>query len=249
MAIRRGSALSLPPASAPSTLLSPYPESPNATPEPPVKPAGPARFSERCRHVLKSGWSRGGWTKWAAAFPLALLAAGAGVVLAGHAGLPGMSRTILTRLMMVEFLAIHSGAFLGFFFFWRPSDRKNTVAKWVIFCVILGLYCAAAFNVGRDLFVMFVIGSGLPYLGMMLARDRASLRQMWARWTWSFLAFMAASGPTGTPGSVNQWTDRQSVVWACLIYFTLLALAELSGIYYTREPDWRQLIGESDPAD
>lgn len=50
----------------------------------------------------------------------------------------------LTLIMQVEFLVIHSMAFLGLIALWRPEDAKAKLTRAIAFWGLFGLYLAAA---------------------------------------------------------------------------------------------------------
>lgn len=194
---------------------------------------GAAKLAGDLARLSAAGLRGGGFTYLLAAVALLWVAASAALVLAGRDALPGLSRTTLTQLMMVEFLAIHSGGFLGFVLFWQPVGTWNVVAKWGVFLLLMSGYTAIAWSRGSEFLALFLVGCVIPYVGMMFnLRDRSRRVELGIRWGMGFAIFIVATGPTGTPGLVNHWVDHRTVVWAALIYFVLLALEEVCWFLY-----------------
>lgn len=159
------------------------------------------------------------------------------VLAGGGKPLFGAGARELTLLMQVEFLVLHSMAFLGWVALWRPADGKARQTRAVVFWVLFALYCAAALSQGWRYFLLFFGLTFVTYLGLFLSWGSQSAQlQLGARWLGGFLVFILANGLFGTPEDVGAWSGSRSVVRAGALYFLGLAALEISGLYLRAIP-------------
>lgn len=144
----------------------------------------------------------------------------------------GADAKALTLLMQVEFLVIHSMAFLGLVALWRPQDEKARKTRAIVFWGLFGLYSLASLNQGWRFFAVFFGLTFVTYLGLFLNwRSESAKLQLGARWAVGFVAFLVANGIFGTPKNVGEWAGLAPVVRAGALYFLALGAVELSGLY------------------
>ena len=143
----------------------------------------------------------------------------------------------LTLLMQVEFLVIHSTAFLGFVGLWRPENAAGRKTRAVAFWGLFGLYCLMAGSQGSKYLLVFFGLTFVTYLGFFMSWGARSARQqLVARWTLGFVLFLVAGGFFGAPQNVGHWGGRDSVLKAGALYFLALAALEFSGLYLRTIP-------------
>lgn len=188
--------------------------------------------------LMRAGQERGGWKCLAAGLPAVAMAAASLSALRGHEW-SFLNRTVLTRTMMAEFLVVHSIAFLGLLVFWKTRTRKQVAVKWTCFAMLIAVYSLMALASGLDMFLMFFLGAGVSYFGVILnLTPQEQKKQLVARWIFCMCAYLLSIGCTETPEAVETWTDNRSVVASSLMYCVLLALAEFSGMYYLKVADF-----------
>lgn len=143
----------------------------------------------------------------------------------------------LTLLVQVEFLVIHSTAFLGFLGLWQPENAAGRKTRAVAFWGLFGLYCLMAAAQGLKYLIVFFGLTFVTYLGFFMSwGSRSATQQLVARWAIGFAVFILAVGVFGTPKNVTEWTGRASVLKAGALYFLALAALEFSGLYLRTIP-------------
>jgi len=140
-------------------------------------------------------------------------------------------------LMAIQFLVIHSSAFIFTLPFW---DIKES-AKPVAFKVLLGLYTLLAFSI--DGFFGIAQFAGLTYAtyyGYVLGKDGETGRvPLLLRWLVSFIVFLLAIGITDAPSDVDSWAGSRRLALTGALFFGAAGLMELSGFY---GEGWRRLL-------
>ncbi len=138
-------------------------------------------------------------------------------------------------LMSIQFLVIHSSAFMG-------SVRliKNEKLRPLAFRSLIVLY--SLFALKTDGIFGIVQFWGLTYANYQrfiftkaFDEDKASLV---IRWATAFFLFILAAGLFDTPGDVDEWAGNRRVGLAAIWYFIGLGAVEMSGFY---EGGWRRL--------
>lgn len=140
-------------------------------------------------------------------------------------------------LMAIQFLVIHSSAFIFTLPFWNISEN----AKPVIFKVLLGLYTLMAFSVdGFFGIAQFAALTYATYYGYVLGKDVEAERvPLLLRWLISFIVFLLAIGITGAPSDVDSWAGSRSLALTGALFFGAAGLMELSGFY---GEGWKRLL-------
>jgi hypothetical protein len=181
------------------------------------------------------------WWKCVVAALPAIATAAQFYAMAGASRQPlfGAGRETLTRIMQVEFLVIHSMAFLGLVALWKPGDAAGRRTRAVLFWGLAGLYCLAAGSRGGESLLVFLGLSFVTYLGLFLNwHSPSAMVQLGARWLVGTALFLIALGVFGAPKNAGEWLGRQSVIKAGTLYFASLALLELAGFFQRRVPRW-----------
>lgn len=138
-------------------------------------------------------------------------------------------------LLAIQFLVIHSSAFMG-------SVRliENEKLRNLAFGSLIVLYSLFAFK--TDGLFGIVQFWGLTYANYhhfiftkAFDEDKASLV---VRWATAFFLFMLAVGFFDTPGDVDEWAGNRRAGLAAIWYFIGLGAVEMSGFY---ESGWRRL--------
>lgn len=138
----------------------------------------------------------------------------------------------LTGLMRVEFLVIHSTAFLGALALWKTQTVGQARARTVGFWGLFALYILLALKGGLLQLAAFLFLTVSTYLGLFLNwRSPSVVVQLGVRWVVGFLIFIVVVGVLGTPKDVDRWVGNGQVMLAGLVYFAAIGLVELSGFY------------------
>lgn len=148
---------------------------------------------------------------------------------------PSDSATHFGKLMELEFLAIHAGAFLGLLILWAPLKRSRRVLRIVGLLFFCFLYLAGGYSTLRWSGVI-EIGAMIftSYSGLLWSADpsrKARIGEIGARWFLGFIVFLFVINGLSLPGDVGTWHKSADVLLAGAIYFAVLGLLELSGIY------------------
>lgn len=172
-------------------------------------------------------------SKWFAAVPLFIASA---TYLVGIFRFGTPYATHLGNLMQLEFLAVHAGAFLGFFVFWAPSTKWGHVGRIVGILAFGAIYFLGAYGaLGWTGILEFGLMIGLTYAGLLIP-DRSGARwgrvvEVGVRWVFTTFAFMIIAGIAGTPSDVGTWHEHRSVLVFGAAYFLVLGLVEATGIF------------------
>lgn len=140
-------------------------------------------------------------------------------------------------LMAIQFLVIHSSAFVATLPYWNIGEKyKPAVFKW-----LLALYTLFAFSMGG----LFGIAEfwGLTYAAYhryvfqpAAAGGRLPLA---LRWAVSFVLFILATGLAGAPSDVDSWGGSRALGLAGFLYFLAAGWLERIGFY---DEGWRRLV-------
>jgi hypothetical protein len=170
-----------------------------------------------------------------AAFSLALAAA-FGWTLLKEEALWGLGPDRLSRLMQIEFLAIHSFLFIGLVTLPRVPDWRFRTVQWAAFWGLLALYAAGAHTISGWPGILAFAGLTLAtYLGFLLhLTGESQLPRLGFRWFASFLLFIACALHTRMPEEVAEWPEADGIHVFGLLYFLGLAVLEWTGLYQSK---------------
>lgn len=167
--------------------------------------------------------------------PVALQWSSAVMFLVAWRHFPSDSAIHFGKLMELEFLAIHAGAFLGFLILWSPLKRSRRLLRCVGLLVFSFLYLAGGYSTLRWSGVI-EIGAMIftSYSGLFWSADAkrtARIMETGARWFLGFIVFLFVINGLSLAGDVATWHKSADALLAGAIYFAVLGLLELSGIY------------------
>lgn len=135
----------------------------------------------------------------------------------------------LTIMMQIEFLVIHSFAFIMVIACLKPKRPFLKFMRWVAFAAFAALYVFAAWeSKGGWASVGAFLGlTAVTYLGAMLHRIWiGELVLLGVRWMVNSFAFLFLADKTGTPDVVNDWVGQPSVLEFGFWYFAVLVIFE-----------------------
>lgn len=167
--------------------------------------------------------------------PVALQWSTALMFLAAWPKYPSATAVHFGKLMELEFLAIHAGAFLGMLVLWvpkKPSSRLLRAIGVAFFCALylLGgyrtLHWQGMFELGWMILASY---SGL--LWGVGADRKQRIMETGSRWFFGFMIFLFVIHWRGLPSDVATWHKNADSLLAGAIYFAVLGMLELSGIY------------------
>ncbi len=142
----------------------------------------------------------------------------------------GFTREWLATMMQIEFLVIHSFAFIMLVAWWKPQTVPLKVLRWTVFAAFSGLYLYAAFESegGWASVAAFLGLTAVTYLGAMLRRlATGEMVLLGFRWLFNSFAFLFLADKLGLPDTVNDWAGRPEVLNFGFWYFAALALVEV----------------------
>jgi hypothetical protein len=141
----------------------------------------------------------------------------------------------LVLLAQMEFLIIHSCGMLGLLAAVRIRRLPWNVARWSVFGLLMCLYVRGALMAGLDGVWVFLYGAAATYSGVVLNPwSDAVLAQTAKRWAASFAAFCILTAVFQLPELVNNWEAGSRTFGFGLSYFGVLAVLEISPLYYRR---------------
>lgn len=156
----------------------------------------------------------------------------------------GLTREWLTVSMQIEFLVIHSFAWIMLIAWFKPKTLRLKILRWAAFLAFAALYLYAAFeSKGGWASVGTFLGlTGITYLGAMLRRiSVGEMILLGVRWFFNSFAFLFLSDKLGLPGTVNNWAGLPGILEFGLWYFVALAAFEgvvaLGRLLVARHPD------------
>jgi hypothetical protein len=178
------------------------------------------------------------WKYLRSALPDLSVAAAYAIVSLGGIVIPHMTRERLAYLITIQFLVIHSFAFLGLLALGKPQMRGQRTAQWVIFVALLTLYTVFAFGAGGfsgilSLYSLAVVN----YFGFLLniTSNRAKLHLV-TRWATSTFLYAFGYAITGAEMrlSTHHGSIKDNILYFGMLYFAALGLLEWSGFYESR---------------
>ena len=141
----------------------------------------------------------------------------------------GFTREWLTIMMQIEFLVIHSFAFIMVIAFLKPQALGWRILRWTLFGAFSALYLFAAWESegGWASAGTFLGLTAVTYLGAMLRRiSVVEMILLGIRWFFNSFVFLFLSDKLDLPTTVNDWTGLPRVLEFGLWYFIALAVVE-----------------------
>ena len=141
----------------------------------------------------------------------------------------GFTRDWLTVMMQIEFLVIHSFAFLMLIAWFKPKPVPLKIVRWVGFLAFSALYIYAALESegGWASVATFLGLTAVTYLGAMFHKvTTGEMILLGVRWLFNSFLFLFLSDKLDLPGTVNDWVGLPSVLKFGLWYFLVLAVVE-----------------------
>lgn len=140
-------------------------------------------------------------------------------------------------LMSIQFIVIHSSAFVFGIPFINISERGRLAVLWIliIFYTVMAWHVDGVFGV-----IQFTGLTYAAYSGYVLKRDgEAAKIPLLLRWAFAFMAFIAAMALINAPSNVDHWAGDRRLALMGVIYFGAIGLLEASGVY---ETGWKKLL-------
>jgi hypothetical protein len=141
----------------------------------------------------------------------------------------------MARLMELEFLALHAGAFIGLLALWNPGAPIPRLLRWTGIAGLACLYLYAGHSIlgwsGTASLAGIIASTWGGLLWSRHARRARRAIELGVRWFLALLAFGILSTLTGMPQSVNEWHLQPQAPLYGALYFTVLGLLEASGLY------------------
>ncbi len=139
------------------------------------------------------------------------------------------------KLMQMEFIAIHSGLFLGVFILWRPDHAFWRCMRWVAVALLSVFYLRFGYSIMGWVGVFELIAlTFCTYSGLLWATQSARFGlacEIGARWFIGLLAFGLIGRIFGMPQNAAEWVNFPSVLLYGASYFAALGAFEATGIY------------------
>lgn len=167
--------------------------------------------------------------------PVALQWSTALMFLAAWPKYPSEGAVHLGKVMELEFLAIHAGAFLGMLVLWVPKKPLIRLLRAIGFAFFCALYLIGGYRILRWL-GMFELGWMIlaSYSGLLwgVGADRKQrIMEIGSRWFFGFIIFLFVINWRSLPSDVATWHEDADSLLAGAIYFAALGFLELSGFY------------------
>lgn len=139
------------------------------------------------------------------------------------------------KLMQMEFIAIHSGLFLGVFILARPDSAFWRGMRWVAVALLSVFYLKIGYSIMGWVGVLELAALTVStYFGLLWATKSAQFRmaaEIGVRWFIGFMAFGLIGRLFDMPSEVNSWSDFPAVLIYGASYFATLAAIEATGLY------------------
>lgn len=139
------------------------------------------------------------------------------------------------KLMQMEFIAIHSGLFIGVFVLVRSDSTFLRGMRWVAVALLSVFYLKIGYSIMGWVGVLELATLTVcTYSGLLWATKSAQLRmaaEIGARWFIGFMAFGLIGRLFGMPSEVNTWSEFPTVLLYGACYFATLAAIEATGLY------------------
>lgn len=198
---------------------------------------------QRVFGLCRAGWARGRWRCLAAALPFLLFALSAALVLSGWDGLPGLPRPTLGHIMRLEGYAFATGFLFMVFLMFGIAGAGRAPVPVVLFCVlapIVALMTWLLWSTRPGIMMVFQYWALVlvSYSGAFLDRAGPAAFLPWLQRTvWMIVCYFVTLMCIDAPMSVDSWNTQDSVMRVVLVYFSLLAFMELTGLY---QLEWKQ---------
>ncbi len=150
----------------------------------------------------------------------------------------GMTKEWLSLLVKVQFLVIHSFPFLALITLPRLEMLRWRIFQWFLFCTWFCLYLAFAVadEHGIGGIIAFMSGTLATYLGFILrTSDEKQIFMLGKRWITSFVVFILSAILFDS----GNWQVSNKILYHGTVYFIVLGILELTGVY---EMDWKALL-------
>ena len=139
------------------------------------------------------------------------------------------------KLMQMEFVAIHSGLFLGVFILCWPKHAFWRGICWVAVALLSVFYLRFGYAIMGWVGVFELIAlTFCTYSGLLWATQSARFGlacEIGARWFIGLLAFGLIGRVFGMPQNAAEWVNFPSVLLYGASYFAALGAIEATGIY------------------
>ena len=138
----------------------------------------------------------------------------------------------LYATMQIEFLVIHSFAFIGFAVAWRPEGLRGQIMRQVLFWGLMSLYLAFAYKNGWQGIAIFLSATLATYLGLLLnLKSPVAVAELVTRWLFLFFLSIIVWAMNDMPEDVGNWDRTERTLNSGLWYFGIIALMELLGFF------------------
>lgn len=195
--------------------------------------------------ILATAWWRGRWSCLAAGGSLTALAIMIYIVALGSEEFLGFSSESIGTVMRLEGYAFGSGFMLALILPWCSTPNGPTpTSLWIafVFTIVLMSIMLLSTNPGWTLIFQYLLLMGMTYLGALLdPRGAFTTSAWWQRVLTGIILFAVGTQTFHPPLHIDSWHTQVSVIRLAMFYFSLLALAELSGIYQLQRMDWAAL--------
>lgn len=148
---------------------------------------------------------------------------------------PSPFHEYMSLLLELEFLALHSGGFIGLLVVWNPGRRLSRVLRWLGITVFASLYLYAGYTVlgwaGTGSMAAMILAT---WAGVLWAREATRTRraiEFGLRWFLATFGFIILAGLTGMSENVDEWHTQPRAPFFGAVYFFMLGLLEASGLY------------------
>ncbi len=147
--------------------------------------------------------------------------------------LAGMEGDELCLVMGIEFIVIHSFAFIFLIAIAKPTAIKWKIMRWLGFWGLLALYFwMAHYQYGMRGLVSFIAITIVTYIGLLLRLNSIRLTvQLVARWIFTFIAYVVSMGTSGMPEIVSNWGSSDNIHMFGMMFFLFIGFLEWTGIY------------------
>ncbi len=139
------------------------------------------------------------------------------------------------KLMQMEFIAIHSGLFLGVFVLARPDRAFWRGMRWVAVALLSVFYLKIGFAImGWTGVIELAALTVCTYSGLFWATKSQQFRiaaDIGARWFIGFMTFALIGKLFAMPENVAEWENFPAVLLYGACYFATLAAIEATGLY------------------
>jgi len=172
-------------------------------------------------------WVRAGAT----ALPLIALA----LTFAFYAVHPRLSAerlSFLGSILQTQFLVIHSSAFLLLLLTIRSRTWKGMTLRVAGLAFFGAFYVYFLLQYGTWWAVEFAVLTVMTWFGPLTRLGNPNTApELLVRWIVNFVVLLVATGVSGMPSGVDEWTTCGRTPWAGLLYYGALAGVEFTPVY------------------